>query len=292
VMLVLGVFFARKNIRLGRGDRKGAFRFALFYFAITCASRFFIQHHTSSISIELGILSVMVGIALLGAALLWVYYMALEPFVRRRWPEFLISWSRLLAGNLRDPMVGRDFLAGTLFGVLVTLCLGIVNALPAWFNLAGQTPINGEGPGVGSNMQFLGALLFALGSGIFSGLAVLFSFFLIRSRIRSYWAAILIMGILLTLSNLGNENAMAETITAVIMAALTITVLLRFGLLATVIAFSVESILTGFPIALDPSRWYFARGLIPVLLCVALALYGFRTSFGNRPIFAAFTAEE
>jgi hypothetical protein len=37
-------------------------------------------------------------------------YMALEPVVRRRWPEVLVSWSRLLAGRLRDPLVGSHIL--------------------------------------------------------------------------------------------------------------------------------------------------------------------------------------
>ena len=32
--------------------------------------------------------------------------------LRRRWPELLISWSRLLAGRWRDPRVGRDMLLG------------------------------------------------------------------------------------------------------------------------------------------------------------------------------------
>jgi hypothetical protein len=33
--------------------------------------------------------------------------------VRRRWPATLVSWSRLLAGRFRDPLVGRDVLAGS-----------------------------------------------------------------------------------------------------------------------------------------------------------------------------------
>jgi hypothetical protein len=39
---------------------------------------------------------------------------ALEPYLRRRWPERIISWNRLLAGEFRDPLVGRDILIGSL----------------------------------------------------------------------------------------------------------------------------------------------------------------------------------
>jgi len=49
----------------------------------------------------------------------WILYLALEPIVRRRWPDSIISWSRLLAGRLRDPLVGRDILIGCLAGVLL-----------------------------------------------------------------------------------------------------------------------------------------------------------------------------
>ena len=34
-----------------------------------------------------------------------------------RWPQTLIAWTRLLAGRLRDPLVGRDILVGGLFGI-------------------------------------------------------------------------------------------------------------------------------------------------------------------------------
>ena len=45
---------------------------------------------------------------------MWLIYIALEPFLRRRWPHRIISWNRLLRGNLRDPLVGRDILIGAL----------------------------------------------------------------------------------------------------------------------------------------------------------------------------------
>ncbi len=47
-------------------------------------------------------------------AFVWLAYIAIEPIVRRSWPELLFSWSRLLSGRFRDPLVGRDLLAGDL----------------------------------------------------------------------------------------------------------------------------------------------------------------------------------
>ena len=48
-----------------------------------------------------------------------------EPYVRRHWPHALISWSRMLTGNLRDPLVGRDVLWGVLMGVLWSVIIGV-----------------------------------------------------------------------------------------------------------------------------------------------------------------------
>ena len=68
----------------------------------------------------------------------WLMYIAFEPFVRRRWPGMLVGWNRLLAGGYRDPLVGRDLLAGCAAGVLVTL-LGYF-VFPAAFILGSPQP--------------------------------------------------------------------------------------------------------------------------------------------------------
>ncbi len=168
----------------------------------------------------------------------------------------------------------------------------MINALPAWFNLAGQTPINGDGAILGTTAKFLGMLLFAGIGGIFSSLTILFLFFLVRAVVRNYWASILVIGLLLTLINLGRKNVIAETIGAVLLAALGLLALLRFGLLALIAAVSVQNMLQVFPVALDPSRWYFARGFVPAMIVLALMIYGFRTSLGGRPVFSVLTDDQ
>src|SRR5215471_15409890 len=62
-----------------------------------------------------------VGFALSMGALLWVLYVAVEPYVRRRWPHTLITWTRLLSGEFRDPLVGRDILIGCAGGMVLNL---------------------------------------------------------------------------------------------------------------------------------------------------------------------------
>ena len=116
-------------------------------------------------------------------------------------------------------------------------------------------------------------------------------FFIVRSVIKNYGAAVVAMGVLVTLTNLGNENVIAETIAAIAVASLILLALLRFGLLALTVSILVQQVLIAFPVALDASRWYFARGFVPVMIVLALAIYGFRKSLGSQPVFGSLAEE-
>ena len=110
-LLVLGgVFFALRNIRLGRGDRRNATRLALFAYGAMMVQ--WILELPSMTYSFIYTLPLVAGIT-------WIYYMAIEPFVRRRWPQILISWTRLLSGKGRDQLVARDVLIGCGVGVLI-----------------------------------------------------------------------------------------------------------------------------------------------------------------------------
>ena len=119
--LILAALFARHNVRLGRGDRRGAFRIAAFVFSTAMIAGVLAAHHIPALGQEWQMFVRMISQALFAAAFVWLYYLALEPYVRRQMPELLISWSRLLAGKLRDPLIGRDLLAGSLLGSAVAL---------------------------------------------------------------------------------------------------------------------------------------------------------------------------
>jgi hypothetical protein len=46
-------------------------------------------------------------------------YLAVEPFVRRYWPDSLISWQRLSRGGVRDPLVATHVLVGVLAAAIM-----------------------------------------------------------------------------------------------------------------------------------------------------------------------------
>ena len=138
-----GLLLARYNIRNGRGDRRGATRIALVLIGIMFVAWVLGARHWLEPLTELGhFLQDFAASQLLYAGIMWLIYLALEPYVRRYSPEILMSWSRLLGGRFRDPRVGRDILVGIAAGVLVALARCALLLLPALFGAA-PPPLRG-----------------------------------------------------------------------------------------------------------------------------------------------------
>jgi hypothetical protein len=138
------VALARRNLALGRGDRRGASRIAATVAALSLVSGLFQTHHVADPGGEWRLFLGNVAFGFFWAAYVWLSYVALEPHLRRRWPTLLVGWTRVLSGRISDPLVGRDVLVGAAFGTVVAVVYHLANALPAWVALPGQTPINTE----------------------------------------------------------------------------------------------------------------------------------------------------
>ena len=139
---------ARHNLRSGRGDRRGATRVSLFVLGAFIAAWVIGARHSLQSCEEINTFLTFLALALLNAGILWLAYVALEPYVRRYCPEILMSWTRLLGGRFRDPRVGRDILVGIAAGVVVALLRLAFYLLP---------PLVGNPPPMprGVNLQFL-----------------------------------------------------------------------------------------------------------------------------------------
>jgi len=284
--LAVAALFARRNLRLGRGDRRGAIRLAAFAFATTLGSSLLVAHHVPDLGAEWQVFGRAVGQALFPAAILWLLYLALEPFVRRQWPQLLISWTRLLAGKFRDPLIGRDLLAGVLCGCLQALGIHIANALPAWFNLPGQTTIPPSPLALGPPQEVLGNLLGDIPSAMVTAFALTFCLFLTRTVLGKYWLSVAVTGIVVLLGNLGGENFAVEAPFVILITVTLMFVLLRFGMFAVAVTAFATSLLKNYPITLDLSKWYASPSLLMLAVLVALLLYGLRVASGNRPLLA------
>ena len=189
-------------------------------------------------------------------AVLWVIYLALEPYMRRRMPELLIGWARLLEGRFRDPRVGRDVLIGALFGTAVALVIHVVSGASAWFPFAGETTMPSfnlfERGGTNPLSYLVAVTLFALKPGVGN----LAWYFLLSVLLRRKGLAVAALGVILFLISLGGENLALEIPAAWSSPALAVVVIVRFGMLANVAFWLFQALLTVVPPSLDLSSWY------------------------------------
>lgn len=137
VAILLGaLLLARRNIRLGRSDRNGAFRIASFFIAVHMLGWVLWGTYLADVNAMVGAFIGTLAATLFEGVMVYVLYLALEPFLRKRWPETIISWTRALAGRFRDPLVGRDILLGCLLGVATEA----LSDVPRWLGLDPRRP--------------------------------------------------------------------------------------------------------------------------------------------------------
>jgi len=291
-LIVGGAFFARRNLRMGRGDRRGATRLAYLVFGLLAVVWVAGESHVPTLW-EVGLFVMFVSWALFVSGLLWLLYISLEPFVRRRWPGSLISWTRLLSGSFRDPLVGRDVLVGCVLGVVAVLLFFLTYPAASWLGVPQAQPY------VGPLRIFLGArAVVALASRsvvspVFFALAMLFILFLLRVLLRSEWAAVVLFVLILTAPDvLGSDSPLLIGIADVLSYGAVLFVLARFGLLAVVVSFEFGTVLQWFPITTELSAWYSGIGMTGVCLLLGLTAYAFYTSLGGQPLFGRVSLED
>jgi hypothetical protein len=285
------LFLARRNLLLGRGDRRSAIRIATFVFGGVMLIWVFSAHHVPTQG-EGHMFLTFASTGVFLGAFVWLAYVAIEPIVRRRWPELLFSWSRLLAGRFRDPLVGRDVLAGILIGALLLLVLEAASAMPNWVDLAGMTPIP---PSTATMWSVAGAasrLFYASSYTPLDALGFLTFLVLCQVLLRRRWLAVGLTWLLVVVVSLSGENYAVEIPMAAVWSALFLFAAVRFGVLAFTVSFFVYRLLAPAPLTLDLARWYAARGLFSVGLILALAIWAFRVSLGRKAAFAASRLDE
>jgi serine/threonine-protein kinase len=287
VGIIGAVLIARRNLRLERGDRKGAFKIALFVFSAVMMGLIIGADHVPTIGGELDVLYGAVAWALFRSALIWVIYIALEPYVRRRWPRLIISWSRLLAGGFRDPMVGRDISVGGLFGLAHTFIIYLMWQSSEWFG-SPVAPNSAANPNTHGLQALLSDLLgHSVVTSFFLGLAHLFLLLLFYSLLRRLWLAAAVLWLIHT-SVMG--FAFATTggwflwIGPALIATILVIAVTRFGLLTLVSAHLFFTLSFHYPITSDFSSWYGGTTIFVLIILGSLIAYGFYTSLAGQPL--------
>jgi hypothetical protein len=277
VLLLIGALVAWRQVRSGRADVRGAARLGLTLLLLAVLSELLMREQLLG-TLGTDPLFRRLPIALARTAEVAIFYVAVEPFIRRHAPHQFISWSRLLSGRMTDPLVGRDLLIGVLAGVMAQLI--------AFVSFAEE--IRSVGPAVGAlwapdqamdAWQGVGYLLDVVRSSIARTLLATLLYVASFMVTRRVWAAITISFVLGMASVLAAYFHWTGAAIGALTVPLFLAVLLRAGTLATAAMLSTFYMVNFAP-GTDPAHWRFATTLIPGLLLFGVACYGFATSTG------------
>ncbi len=276
-----GCCLAWYNLHSARGDLYGAKRVAGFVFALAMLDWLLGERHSAVFAEEAVSLYQWLARAALAGGAAWIAYVAVEPLARAVWPQALITWSRLLRGHVRDPLVGRDLLIGVLFGIALMLVMQLDSLMAIGLGAPDHFP---KLPGSGFDLGELLGLRYRVGTltglllrAISMGLILMLLMLIARILIRIPWISALAFWLVLTaaVAWVLLYDAYAPWATGGLIALGFYLVLTRVGLVAMITGHFVECLISITPITIDFDAWYAPSSNATLVMIAALLIYGF-----------------
>lgn len=283
-MLAAAVFLARRNIRQGRGDLRGATRLAVAFLLLGVFTEWARLDNPPGHWFD--VFGQNVALQVSGALLLWAGYLAIEPYVRRWWPTTLVAWSRALDGRFRDPMVGRDVLLGATLAVVFTFA-------PKLSVLMGLRPADAGELGTffspmswTSDRAYLAALLQRLTEAFVAPVALVLILLVVRVIVRRTWLTYLVLyvGMALTAGTLVGVSTRTDVGIFLALNTLMLVILTKLGFLALTVAM-FYSLTVALILTADRQSWFFHHSIITMAVFGGIAIYAAWVSLGGQRVF-------
>jgi serine/threonine-protein kinase len=276
-----GALMARKNIKSKRVDLPGAMRLGAFIFWIQMAL-WLLRGHINMSQGTFAMFIIAVCTAVFAAAVAWTLYVALEPYVRRRWPQILIGWSALLTGRIREAVVGRDVLIGVALGTGLVAIDAIVSSLfGGW----------GEGPELPSTEPVLGLrgalahIVAQAPSDVRNALLFLFVIYLLRALTRNQWIACGLFALLF--GSLSLNQPLVGIIEGYVISVLLAVAMVRWGVLASATLMCFANTLGNAPFTSHSSAWFWPGLALSVAVPLIAAIWAFRVATSGHKLWSA-----
>jgi eukaryotic-like serine/threonine-protein kinase len=288
-LLTVGLVLARRNQRLGRGDTRGAIVLATTLFTLSLAGWVLGGSHFASLLEEQARFGAALATALYTAALFGLVYLAIEPTVRRVWPQILITWSRLVNGRIRDPLVGRDLVVGCLAGMIQTLVTFAHYLLPGWLGLPAFRPapvalpmLLGVGPLLGGVSDQVAK---GLTNAVLGGLGLVIVRMVVRRPLPTVVVATLVFAPLAAQNQIETGTLWLDLTIGALLVGVIFGVVLRYGLFAAAIAFFAHFLTKDAPLTLDADAYFVGTSTFAIALVTGLAVLGFVWARAEQPVF-------
>jgi hypothetical protein len=219
---------------------------------------------------------------LLISGITWLLYLAVEPWVRRKWPQAIISWSRLLSGQVRDSLVGRDFLIGIAFGVAWVL---VVQVRDVVLIRGGAVPDLHSTDYLLGGRHALGAWLQQVPSSILAALEFFFLILGLKAMLKKDWLAAPAFVLIFTGLHATDPHPTVNLPTFLVIYAIAAIIMYRYGLVPLACAIFTVDMVANLPLTTDLSAWYVTTSFFALLSVIAAAGWGFYHSLGGKPLF-------
>ena len=281
VLFAGAVWLARRNYLRQKSDPKGALRLGLLIFALQMLAWIFTAHFVPSLgSFELFVLAAS-GAVFLGVVF-YIVYLAIEPYIRRHWPHAIISWTRLMAGRIRDPLVGRDVLFGVILGICWSLIFEIL--FIAMKHIGAEPDFPSTAFLLGPRMV-LGSCFTHAAASVQATLMFFFLMFVFRVIFRKPWlAAVVFIAFWCFLKTYGEHHLYLVLPAVIAVYGIAAFVVLRFGLIALAVGIFTADLLSSLPSTTDFSSWYIGAPIFVFALVAALALWGGYTALAGQKL--------
>ena len=279
-ILLGAALLARRNYRMRRADPQGAFRLALVMLLLEMALWVCRSHLAAGLG-TLFLFLIALSTGLLITIVTWLLYLAIEPWVRRNWPETMISWTRLLSGQLRDPLVGRDLLFGVMLGVLWIITVQLRQL--AVMHLGAVPSVYSTEALMGGRLA-LGAWLYQIPAAILGALEFFFLLLGLKMLLRRDWLAAIAFVAIFTGLTSGGRYPIAEIPASIAIYSIAVFIVYRYGLIPLMAAIFTVDMLANVPFSADISTWYMTTSVLALLSVVALAGWGFYHSLAGQPL--------
>ena len=219
----------------------------------------------------------------------WVYYLGIEPYGRRFWPDALLGWTRLWSGRLRDPRVGRELLVGMAFGALSLVVVEVpkrLSLLVGW--KMPQFPFGNSLWVVTGTPELVSQWLNYVIGGLQSALAIAMIFLVLRLLLRRPRVA-LVAGVVVLLFAMNNAQILTGDwvgrFNVVAFTTLITVVIHRYGLVAAATLLFVDNVITDVPLTTDLGVWWSASTVLTLSLVLGLIGFAYYAARAGEPLF-------
>ncbi|MCW5960542.1 MAG: protein kinase [Pyrinomonadaceae bacterium] len=271
------------NLKAGRGDLNGAAKLSVFFFVLILIHRLISYDYDSLLNHWLTVFFIICG----QTVILFLLYVAIEPFVRRWWTEILISWNRLLAGDFTNPLIGRDILVGGVLGCVLVLSEYFGGFLRDFIASRPSTIISFQTGTLNGTQGVATTLLLSVLIAIIRALLILMMSVILYLVFKRKWLATLGVG-LFAVGMFGFQQIPSRGWLYIVFLLFVyvpvVFLFLRFGLVTIITSLACYEILN-IAITFDASRFYFSNTIIVAAIGLSIALYAFYISIGDQKVF-------